>query len=191
MNNNIVLELYKKSQTVFTFKEVSLLFLHLPSNSLRDKLAYAVKTKKLVKLRKGIYAKEGYQPLELANRIFAPSYISLETVLTKEGIIFQEYRNIFVLTYLTRKLNINNYFFYFRKIKDLILLNQTGIENKNHYYIANKERAFLDAVFLYKDYHFDNLKPLDWDKVNQYKNIYQSKILEKRVAEYYVQSKSA
>jgi len=185
MADDIVLKLYQKPQTVFTLKEISLFFPHLSYQSLKDKLAYAVETNKLRHLRKGIYTKESFNPLELANKICTPSYISLETVLRNEGLIFQEYKTIFVASYLTRKIVIDNIEIYYRKIKNDILINQIGIEEKGNYFIANKERAFLDAIFLYKNYHFDNLKPLNWDVVNTMKKIYHSRVLEKRAEEYY------
>jgi len=74
---------------------------------------------------------------------------------------------------------------FYRKVKNEVLLNSLGIEERNFYFIASKERAFLDSIFLYKDYYFDNLRPLDWDIVEEIKKIYSSKILEKRVAQYY------
>ena len=87
-------------------------------------------------------------------------------------------------SYLTRKIKVGEQEIFYRKIKDEILLNNLGVEERNSYFIATKERAFLDAVFLYKDYHFDNLRPLDWEKVKEIESIYSSKVLIKRVAQY-------
>lgn len=186
MNQNIILELYKNTDTVFSLKEISLLFPDLSYKALINKLSYAVKTGKLKKLRKGIYVKDNFDRLELANKLYTPSYISLETVLAKNGIIFQEYRDtVFAVSYLTRRIKLASGEIFYRKIKDKILLNGQGVERAGGYSVASKERAFLDAVFLYKNYHFDNLKPLDWDKVKAVKNIYQSQTLEKRVEEYF------
>lgn len=185
MENNLVLEIYRLPQTVFTLKEISILFPKISYQSLKDKLSYAVETGKLIKLRKGVYAKNNFNPFELANKIFTPSYISLETVLQKEGIIFQSYETIIVASYLTRRLTIGSIKLSFRKIQDVVLLNHEGIKEVDNYFIANKERAFLDALFLYKNYHFDNLRPLNWESIFQLKKIYQSKILEKRVDDYY------
>ncbi len=185
MENNLVLEIYRLPQTVFTLKEISILFPKISYQSLKDKLSYAVETGKLIKLRKGVYAKNNFNPFELANKIFTPSYISLETVLQKEGIIFQSYETIIVASYLTRRLTIGSIKLSFRKIQDVVLLNHEGIKEVDNYFIASKERAFLDALFLYKNYHFDNLRPLNWESIFQLKKIYQSKILEKRVDDYY------
>lgn len=73
-------------------------------------------------------------------------------MLEKEGVVFQRYKTIFVVSYLTRRIQIAGQEIFYRKIKEEILLNNWGVEEKNGCFIANKERAFLDAVFLYKDY---------------------------------------
>lgn len=182
---DIIFELYQKNNTVFTFNEICLYFPQIKKQSLKDKLKYAVKKQKILRLRKGIYAKKQYHPFELATKIYKPSYISLETVLKENGIIFQESSLITIVSYISRKIKIDKNIFVFRKIKDEILINKKGITLKNNYFIAEKERAFLDAVFLYKDFYFDNLKPLNWDKVFDFLDIYQSKSLKKRVNDYY------
>jgi hypothetical protein len=47
--------------------------------------------------------------------------------------------------------------------------------------IASKYRAILDTIYLYKDFFFDNLDDIDWEKLEELMNIYNSKILEKRI----------
>lgn len=154
------------------------------SGNLRRSLHYFVKAGKLKHPRRGIYAKNEYEPLELANKIYAPSYISFETVLLQEGVVFQYYETIFVASYLSRVLTVDGHGITYRQIGEPALSNRSGIEEKNGYFIATKERAFLDAVFLYKDYYFDNLGALEWDKVFGLAPIYDSKALEKRVKGY-------
>jgi len=185
LKTNFALQLYKIPQSVFTFKELSMLFPSLSYPSLKNKINYAVKTKKLITLRRGLYAKDNWNIFEAANKIYSPSYISLETVLKKEGVIFQEYNTVFLVSYLTRKIKVKNYEVFYRKLKSNILLNKEGITEENSYAIASCERAFLDCVFLYKNYHFDNLKPLNWEKIKKLTMIYESKSLKKRVEEYY------
>lgn len=185
MDKDIIFELYRKESTVFTLKEITLLFPNLSYKTILNKLVYAVKTDRLKKIRKGVYVKNDFNFLELANKLYTPSYISFETVLQKEGIIFQVYKTVFVASYLTRNIKLKENAIFYRKIKNEILLNKKGVEKINNYFVATKERAFLDAIFLYKNYHFDNLKPLNWEKIMELKKIYQSEALEKRVNEYY------
>ena len=66
-----------------------------------------------------------------------------------------------------------------------MLTNPRGIVHDTTYDKASTERAFLDAVYLYKNYHFDNLTHVDFDKVFQFLPIYRSKIMVKRVNDYY------
>lgn len=132
-----------------------------------------------------MYAKKKYSVLELANKLYSPSYISLETVLTREGIIFQYYEGIYAVSYLSRAVNVDGNEIVYRKIKSEILMNKKGIGEQDWAMVATLERAWLDAVFLFRDYHFDNLRPLNWDKITEIKSIYDSKIFNKRVEEYY------
>lgn len=182
---DIIFELYKKDQTVFTFKEILLYFPNLTKQSLKDKLKYAVKKGKIFRLRKGIYGKSDYNVFELANKIYTPSYISLETVLKQEGLIFQEFSYVTVISYLSREVTVGKQKIVYRKIKDEILTEKRGIGEKDNYFVAEKERAFLDSLFLYKDFYFDNLKPLNWEKIFEILEIYHSKALKKRVDRYY------
>ncbi len=183
--NNFILKVYSLPQTVFTLKEMSLLFPGTSYGNLKSQISYFIRRKKLIRLRRGVYAKGGYNFLELANKIFTPSYISFETVLAQKGVIFQHYSTIFAASYLSRKTTVEDYNITYRKISDAVLLNREGIEEKDNYSIASAERAFLDIIFLFRNYHFDNLTPLNWDNVLNLIKIYHNKAFEKRVKEYY------
>lgn len=185
MKKDIIFSLYQLPQTVFSLKELSLLFPGLSYVNLKRRLGYYTQTGKLKNLTKGIYTKIHYNELELATKIYIPSYISLETVLQKAGMVFQYYETIFVISYVIRTVEIDSHTFQLRRLKESILLDSSGIINKELYWEASVERAFLDVVYLYKDYHIDNLGPLDWKKVMQLKSIYHSKAFEKRVDDYY------
>ena len=132
-----------------------------------------------------MYAKAAYNSLELVNKLYAPSYISLETVLAKGGVVFQFYKTVFAVSYLTRSVRVGDISVQYRQIKPEVLVNLQGIEEKAGYFVASLERAFLDAIYIYKNYHFDNLGALDWEKIQTLKKLYGSRVLEKRVDEYY------
>jgi hypothetical protein len=133
----------------------------------------------------GFYAKDkNYNRFELATRIYTPSYISFETVLTREGLNFQYYGNIFVASYMNKEITIGDQKITFVRMKDYVLSNSTGIEHTSGVATALPERAFLDRVYVSKDYHFDNLRSLDWNKVMEILPIYNNKRLEKKIKEY-------
>lgn len=163
----------RSKNTVFTFKDVALLWGESDFNFVKKKIHRYVMAGKMFSIRKGVYVKDkGYDPLELAVKIYTPSYISFETVLAKAGVIFQFYESIFVASYLTREIECDGRIYEYKKVKDAILTNHAGIEVKENYWIASAERAFLDVLYLNKDYHFDNLSALNWDKVFEILPIY-------------------
>lgn len=188
--NDFILYLYSLPQTVFTLKEVSLLFPKISYVNLRSRLSYFAEKGKLKRLRMGIYAKIEYNPFELANKLYTPSYISLETVLQRAGVVFQYDETIHLISYISKRIQVGDISIVYRKVSKKILLNNEGVEEREGYFMATKERAFLDAVYLYKDYHFDNLGSLDWEIIHEMKYLYMSKTFEKRVEEYYQLYKS-
>ena len=186
MNKANILSILRSKSTVFTFKEILLSSGNDSPLLLKRRLNYYVKAGELHPIRRGLYAKDKcYDRLELATKIFTPSYISFETILVEAGIVFQHYATIFVAAYQTREVLCDGQTIVFRKIKDTILTNSAGVENRGNYFAAIKERAFLDLLYLHKDYHFDNLSPLDFDKVFAILPIYNNKRMVKKVQEYF------
>lgn len=174
--------LLRSNKTVFSFRDIALLWRSPTTNAARVRINYYVKNGELVHLRKGLYAKDvHYDRLELAAKIYIPSYVSFETVLAKAGVVFQFYEQIFAASYLTREVSVDTQTYAFRKIKNFVLTNPMGIENKKNCSIAGIERAFLDTVYINVDYHFDNLSPVNWDRVFNVLPIYKNKTMEKRV----------
>lgn len=174
--------LLRSSKTVFSLTDMALLWESSVTNAVRVRVNYYVRTGELVHLHKGLYAKDkNYNPLELATKIYLPSYVSFETVLAKAGIIFQFYNEIFAASYLTRQVTVDGRLYTFRKIKDVVLTNPLGLENQDHCSIASPERALLDTMYLNQHYHFDNLAPIQWDKVFQILPIYKNKSMENRI----------
>ncbi len=178
--------LLRSSKTIFTTKDVALLWGEEKKNTVSARLDKYARTGKLIRVRRGLYAKDkNYDKFELATRIYTPSYISFETVLTRAGINFQYYGNIFVASYISREIDIDSQRITFVRIKNYVLSNTVGIEHKDGFAIATKERAFLDRIYVSKDYHFDNLDSLDWDKVFQILPVYNNKRMGKKVNEYF------
>ncbi len=178
----------RSSKTVLTLKDIALLWQEPSTDTTRVRLNYYVKKGDLYRIRRGLYTKsKDYHKLELATRIFTPSYVSFETVLAKEGLIFQYHTSITVASYLTREIQIDNQTYAYRKLKDGILTNSTGIEHKEETSIAIKERAFLDTLYSNIDYHFDNIRSLAWDTIFTILPIYDNIRMTKKVNQIYKQ----
>jgi len=185
-NKDIVLALYRQNQTVFRTVDVVMLSGETDRLSLTKKLNYHVSKGRLRNPRKGIYTKPEYNPVELACRIYSPSYVSLNYVLQKSGVVFQYDNTITMVSYLSRVIEMDGFTFQYRKIKDTVLANQAGIEKQtNGVTIARPERAFLDMLYLVPGFYFDTLRSLDQEKVTALLPVYETKALEKRVSEVY------
>lgn len=178
--------LLRSKNSVFSTKDIALLWRETQTGTAQVRLNYYVKAGKLIRVRRGIYAKDkNYDKYEFATKIFRPSYVSFETVLGASGMTFQYYGNIFIASYIKREIKCDGQTYSFVKIKDTILSNPKGIDQAGEYAIASKERAFLDTIYRSKKYYIDNLSPLDWDKVFEILPIYNNKKMAKTVQKYY------
>jgi len=105
MEKDYILDLMRSKKTVFTFKDVILLWGESDVNFVKKKIHRYVKAGKINSVRKGIYSKDkNYDKYELATKIYTPSYVSMETVLGAAGITFQLYGQIFAVSYTTKEI---------------------------------------------------------------------------------------
>ncbi len=185
MSDNLLIKLHTSPKTVLTTRDIALLWRENNPDNLKAKISYYIKRGELVRLRRGVFAKsDNYDPKELSTSLYAPSYISFETALLEAGIIFQYYETIFAASRVSKTISIGGRNFTYRKIKDLVLLNSRGIIARDGYFLAGPERAFLDMIYLFPDYYFDNLRSLDWEVCTDIVSIYKNKKLERRLLEY-------
>ena len=183
---SLIVKLYKTKKEIFTINDLALIWGKNDKKDLYATVFYYVKTKVLIRLSGGLFTlSKNYNVKELGVRIYTPSYISFETVLRESGAIFQHYENIFLAGRWSIKKDIDTHSFVFRKIKDIVLYNLKGIKTKDNYSIATFERAFLDMIYLFPDYYFDNLSSLNWDVCFDLVEIYKNKELIKRLNKYY------
>lgn len=90
---------------------------------------------------------------------------------------------------MSREIDVDGNTYSYRRIKGDIIINTIGIIRKDNVNIATPERAFLDMLYLNKDYYFDNLNPLNRLLISQILPVYQSAALEKRVTKIIKNSK--
>lgn len=180
-NMNTYTTLLNSGKTVFTKKDLEKI-LNLKSKGALDKFLYREKQKWFLEnVFYWIYALKKYDVLELAGKMRKKSYISLETVLKKQGVVFQYYEDIFLVSDDSLEKKVWEQKFNFSKIKDSVLLNQLWLEHKKSYTIASAERAICDRVYLSKDYYFDSLEWIDFEKLEEISHIYKNKRVEKEI----------
>lgn len=101
-------------------------------------------------MARGIYAtRETYDRFELANKIYSPSYVSFFSALYCHAMIFQYQSNVYLAYQKTTTTHLAAFDIILKNLKEELLFNQEGIEIREHYSMAGKERAFLDTLYIF------------------------------------------
>jgi len=139
---------------VFTASEAKAIFLN--QKNILVQIAFWVKKGYLRKIRKGLYvlAKiEGdINPMSLAEKIYSPSYLSLEFALNYYGII-PDIPGTFTSVTSKKTAYFKNSFgnFSYQKIKSELFSGYKTRQDKNiSFNIASPEKAILDYLYLNK-----------------------------------------
>ncbi len=156
-----------------------------------------VDKKYLIRLKNGLYVisirKENLKNEFIAYNLYQPSYVSLEWVLAKYGLIPEIIYNCTSITNKTTR-TFKNAFgaFIFRHLKkELFFGYKEEIDNNQTYLIAEPEKALLDYLYLNSSkinnqddvdglrFNHSSLKELDYKKIKRYSRKFNSKKLEK------------
>lgn len=183
----IVKILQKFQKKIFTFSDLKKI-LHIDNdNYLYIIISRLLKEGILISLKKGIYFLEGNEPsdFEIANIIYEPSYISLETALNYYGILIQTPYIIFSLTPKRGKKFILNEkeFYYFHIDKKYF----KGYLKEKDFLIATPEKALTDTLYFSSlnktriDINELNLEVIDKKKLKLYLNEIKNKTFQKYV----------
>lgn len=170
-------------KTVFTTRDFAKFWRYKNYMSLIMRLRYLTQTGQLTKLRKGLYQIKGrvIDELELANKLRTPSYISFETVLFREGVIFQWDRRVTLVGPESISFQIQDQKIIFRQFQEKILLNSLGVIQEDNYFIATPERAVLDMLYLAPKFYFDSLAAVDFEILKKLAPLYKQASLIKLV----------
>lgn len=180
MKERLIYKILKSNITVFSLNEIALLSNDREPDNLKSKINYYVKKGLLLNIRKGFYAKPNYNIEEFICKLYTPSYISLDYVLQKESVNFQYNSEITAISYLSREILLDNTVLRYRKIKNSVLFDTTGIKRlSGGINIASAERAVLDSMYLNKAGYFDNISKLNIGFMEKMLPIFQSKSLDK------------
>lgn len=176
-------KILESPRTVFTVQSLLMQMGCGDSGRLTKSLYYYAKEGRIRNPRRGIYTKLKYDVQEMACCLFRPSYISLEYVLQRAGIVFQWDDSITCVSYLSRTVEVDGKQFRYRRVSPKLWIGMEGIEQRDNVAIATPERAFLDMVYLSAgNCFFDNLRPLSVKKVRNILPLYRSQKLNERVA---------
>lgn len=152
--------LLKSNQKLFHTQDLALLWGINNRNTLYTTIKRYLKKEILTKITKGLYST---LPIDDIDKFLLGTalihkfcYVSCETVLEKEGVINQVVYPITFVSSISLKIEFNGNFYIYRKLKSEILFNPIGVEKRDGYFIATKERAISDMLYFNPKYYFDN-----------------------------------
>ena len=153
----------------------------------------------LIKLRNGYYlfsetATDEYRLFQIANKLYDPSYVSMESALNYYGIIPEAVYSIQSIstrktTAFSNKLGTFNY----RTIKKALYFGyHLVIHEATTFRMASREKAILDFLYLRPDIsHYLSFEALRWNreelllidesKLQKYSELYDSPTLNKKL----------
>ncbi|NGX56161.1 MAG: hypothetical protein K1060chlam5_00397 [Candidatus Anoxychlamydiales bacterium] len=153
--SDIINEIRKKAKT----EEIDYLFLmDCLSNYKRprDKLSNLLKTKKIIRVKKGIYVfakeyrKRPYSLEILANLLYGPSYVSFEYALSFYGLIPETTIRITSATLGRNKFfstSVGEFIYHHHPLKKYIPgVVLKSIDENTNFLIATKEKAIADCI---------------------------------------------
>lgn len=161
----------------------------LKYNAARGLLKRYKKKNLLINPKQGFYFFKDYAPENyfLANKLYEPSYISMETVLSSNGIIPETiYPIISITPKPTREFTVEDKKFIYHKIKQQAF---QGYYKKDNYLIADLEKAVADYLYFValgqKGINDRiNLKNVDKNKLQKYAQLYKNNKLTKLINKY-------
>ena len=168
-------KLLKQEEKLFHTKDLALLWGIENENTLYTTIKRYVQKGILIPIHKGFYSTvplEKINPFRLAlGYLHRFAYVSCETVLIEEGVIFQKGCYLTLVSDVSKKFSLASYSFLVRKLKDKFLYNDVGIEEKEGIKKATLERAVADILYFNPKFYFDNPKKINWKKVREIKEV--------------------
>jgi len=133
---------------IFSFVDLKKLLTIREDNTAYKIAEKLIRGKFLKRLKKGVYASNFNFPesFEIANALYLPSYISLESALNHYGILAQFPYTITSITIKKpKKFSIGNQEYEYTQIKPQLYW---GFEKRAGWLIAVPEKALLDIIYL-------------------------------------------
>lgn len=169
---DIIKILEEKNISLFTLADFSRLFGLENRQTLYKKIQRLEKAGIIQKLIKGKYYYQ-FKPalsFRIANFLYPPSYISLESALSFYGIITGfAYQITSITTQKSKLINADNREFQYSQIADKLFW---GYELKDGFLLADKEKALLDYIYFglkgLRNREFDEMDLSQIDKKKLY-----------------------
>lgn len=148
MNNSERLKILQESgRTVFTPLDLRMLW---RVNALNAKMSAVRMAEKrlMVRLATGYYVlNDRYNRYELANRVQAPSYVSLQSALFYAGVNFQAREEVESVALRDHRKKVGDTLYTHVAMKQDLFFNSDGVVTREGISMALPERAILDSFY--------------------------------------------
>jgi len=152
--------LLEQERRVFRTSDLALLWEVDNRNTLLTTIKRYTQREILYSLQKGLYSTVPVNKLhiyEVGCAICGSwSYVSSETVLQKEGVIFQNLEKITLLGKKSLEFEVGGTKYLCRYLGSNFLANREGVLDDVKYSIATVDRAIADTLHINPKYYFDN-----------------------------------
>lgn len=163
--------LLKQEKKFFHTNDLALLWDIQVPNTLYTTIKRYVQKGVLTRIHKGFYSVvpiEELNPVELGiGYLHSFAYLSTESILVENGVIFQTSDYITLVSGVSKKFTIGTYSFLVRKMKDEFLYQTIGITERDGIKVATLERAVADMLYFNPEFNFDNRKVINWRSVKE------------------------
>jgi len=162
-------ELIKVDRKIFHTNDLAILWGITRRSTLYQTITRYIDKGILFPIYKGLYSTvplDSLNPVELGRAIIHRyAYLTTESVLEQAGIISQTTYDYTFATDQSKRIEVGNWSFRFRKLKNEYLYNPAGILEQNVGFVATLERAVADMLYFNPRYHFDIREGIDFEKV--------------------------
>lgn len=159
----------KEDSALFHTQDLALLWGVNDRNTLYTTIKRYSDAGVLIPIHKGYYSVKPLavlDPVELGlGSLHRYGYLSCETILAREGIIFQKIPYITLVSSVSKKNTINGVDYLVRRMDESLLYQSTGLIDTGKYKQATLLRAVADILYFNPRYHFDAHARIDWKKV--------------------------
>ena len=194
---DITAKLKKDKLAVFSLRDAENLFPEGKLKTLKNALSRWTKAGRFVRLKRNLY--EFVEPglesdipdVYVANKLYAPSYISLETALSFYGLIPDITAQVTSVTTLTtREFKNKHGCFYYRSCRKRAFTGYKLMQYEGYkIFIADREKALADFIYFvvrrggglnFNEERFNKriLKKLNWGRVLEYAALFNTKTID-------------
>ena len=193
----LISELRKKKLYIFSLEDITNLFPDQSLKTLKNNLSRWMKQNRFIRLKRDLYefiepgAESKITDLYVANRLYEPSYVSLETALSIYSIIPDIAIQVTsVTTRPTRNFRNRYGLFLYRTCRKRAFTGYRLVSyGRDKVLFADKEKAFVDFLYYrlrsgdkldFREERFEEkiLKGMDWSKMLRYAALFNNRTLE-------------